>query len=248
MRGHDPTAGARTVRVAVMGDTGVGKSKLLEKICGGNSGSGLQVWAKAEKSPGGGMDLCEFIELDGGQGAHMSVRHPMFHQLDALMLVYDLTDDTSACSLQQWYESYVEFEGGRGGLQSEVSEGPFSTKRSTVHSRSTATRSSSGVYIPVCVVGTHLDAAHTPANPRSFCRRVSKRLLVLQRTLASVLRQALFLPMPSFLRSQGGPDVVLDSFRMRPNTRFLDWSCHDSSTREINDFLASVLENKQPSV
>eukprot|EP01059_Diplonema_ambulator_P009739 TRINITY_DN19687_c0_g1_i1.p1 TRINITY_DN19687_c0_g1~~TRINITY_DN19687_c0_g1_i1.p1 ORF type:complete len:166 (+),score=5.78 TRINITY_DN19687_c0_g1_i1:48-500(+) len=150
-----------------------------------------------------------------------------------------MTDDASACSLQQWYDSFVEFEGGGAALPTVT--------HPTLHSRTT--RATHPTYIPLLVIGTHSDQSQkAPTNPRSLCRRVSKKLLSLQRTLASLLRQALFLPMPSFLASTGGSDVVIDSFRMRPNTRVLEWSCHDPDTKEIQDFLHAVLENAQPTV
>ncbi|KAJ9446113.1 Ras-related protein RABG2 [Diplonema papillatum] len=260
---------ARTVRVLVMGDQGVGKSELLAYICGQATdseerSSGLQVWVKLSRGGDGRKEVFEFIELAGESKYHKSTRWPMFNRADALILVYDLTDDTSACSLRQWYESFEEYrlaQNPTGPSIQMVDSTPVNTdscypspyRRSympalrprgqfAAHDRTPV------ITTPVLVIGTRKDKARPPANPASYWRKVSRFLLSTQRMLAAVLQRVLFLPMPSFMLAGGGKEGAMEFFRARTNTSFVEWSARNPSTdiEGVTAFLDSVVDAMYP--
>ena len=271
-------SGGRTARVLVMGDTGVGKSEFLSELCGmkgeaAKGGGGLQAWVSLERGLGGRKDVVEFVELCGDTSYHKSVRWPMFNKVDAIVLVYDLTDDSSAFSLRQWKESYDEYvaldsKGAAGGADPDSPLSPCmqggggsydvgSLRTRDVRSRGLPPAAPAAQQsVPVLVVGTHKDAAgqRMPGNPSSFWRRLSQTLSAFQRTMASILRQVLFLPMPSFLFAAGGKEQVTEELRALRNTWFLEWSSLESvkdnpeKMSEAHEFLSSLLELLQPTV
>ena len=254
----DCLSGARTNRILVMGDSGVGKSELLAAVCDGDGvGSGCQAWVKVNKGLHGGKEVFEFIELHGDTKYHKSIRWPIFRTADGIILVYDLTDDYSLFSLKQWHSSYREYEAEYGSV-SKFSSPTHTTSsshhlrfdpHSELHSRGsfrnndTDHNSNSNNYssIPILVVGTRKDKVKYVSSAPSRWRTLSRTLLHFQKLMASILQQILFLPMPSFLL-QDGTASVLEHFRSIQNISFMEWSSvHPEETiSELKDFLNGV--------
>ena len=252
----------RTVRVLVMGDSGVGKSEFVSELCGMSKatkgGTGLQAWVSVEGGLGGTKDVIEFVELCGDTSYHKSVRWPMYKNVDAVILVYDLTDDSSAFSLKQWQSSFDDYTAEQSntvGLQHDVEA--MSARTAVPESLRTRGGGRSCVAspqaIPILVVGTHSDAVQrTRRNHVSIWRKISRTLLAFQRTMASILRQVLFLPMPSFLFSAGEKEQVLEELKSR-NTHFMEYSSQSKEDKperlqEAKEFLSTLLESVHPTI
>eukprot|EP01060_Flectonema_neradi_P029850 TRINITY_DN422_c0_g1_i3.p1 TRINITY_DN422_c0_g1~~TRINITY_DN422_c0_g1_i3.p1 ORF type:complete len:266 (+),score=17.83 TRINITY_DN422_c0_g1_i3:161-958(+) len=255
----DGLSGARTIRILVMGDSGVGKSELMSAICAGDDvGTGCQAWVRVERGPHGGKEVFEFIELHGDSKYHKSVRGwPIFRTGHGIILVYDLTDDYSLFSLKQWYNSYREYEAEHGGVskfstpthatssRDHLKFDPYSEVRSrgSFRNREPSSPTSSYTPIPILIVGTRKDKVKYVATAPSRWRKLSRSILNFQKLMASILQQILFLPMPSFLLQDSASDV-LEHFRSIQNVTFMEWSSvhPEEHIKELTEFLHSVAD------
>merc|ERR1711907_280370 len=155
-----------TVRILVVGETGIGKTSLIQLLCFGKSGSaaphtvGCSCEVKLHEYDEAKPVFLEFIDVGGSQ-KHQRCRHLFFYDFDAIMLVHDLTNRKSQQALDRWLaeieEAYVA--AGCNGSESEVASFVRVERHdSTDHIPSQAsTHVASFNALPRMYIGTKLD-------------------------------------------------------------------------------------------
>lgn len=108
------------IKVLVLGDSGVGKSCLVNLICNQNQKSntswtiGCSIEVKAhEFAEGTPKQNTFYVELwdVGGNKTHSVARHIFFSQFQALILVHDLTNSKSRLNLRKWLNEVLYASG-----------------------------------------------------------------------------------------------------------------------------------------
>ncbi|GAB1602795.1 rab-like protein 3 isoform X2 [Argonauta hians] len=140
------------VRIMVLGDSGVGKSSLVQLICHGevtNDPSytiGCSVEVKLhEYKAGTHAERTYFVELweTGGSKQHENSRYIFWNVIHGIILVYDLTNKKSHSNLRKWLCQALNKEDdkeSKGDLDSEL----FAENR-----------------IPILLIGTKVDMAQS---------------------------------------------------------------------------------------
>ncbi|KAF2077545.1 hypothetical protein CYY_001163 [Polysphondylium violaceum] len=103
----DPYQSVDKVRVIVVGDTAVGKSSLVHLLCHGEVQAGSPSWTL-----GCNTDVkiheyhskdyfVEFVDV-GGASKYKIARPILYHQVNGIIVVYDLTNKNSLANVKKW--------------------------------------------------------------------------------------------------------------------------------------------------
>ncbi|CAM1295481.1 RABL3 (predicted) [Pycnogonum litorale] len=115
------------VKVVVVGDSGVGKSSLVNLICHDQTASntswtiGCSVEVKLhDYKVGTPTEKTYFVELwdIGASNSHKNSRALFYHSLNGIILVHDLTNKKSQLNLRQWLSELLDKEGSSKGMNS----------------------------------------------------------------------------------------------------------------------------------
>lgn len=166
-----------SVRVLLLGDTGVGKSCLASCLASGGPGRanghtvGCEVHVRLLPPPPNQPGIPpRFVELwdVGGNKEHAALRHLFYEQVHGVIFVHDLCKRTSLASLPGWAAGLGA--AGRSAFASHpLVPSPFPA------SPLSARLAAQGVPVPALVVGAKADAAgHASA---AGCGVLERRLL-----------------------------------------------------------------------
>jgi Rab-like protein 3 len=176
------------IKVLVLGDSGVGKSCLVNLICNQNQKSnsswtiGCSIDVRAhEFAEGTPKQKTFYLELwdVGGNKTHSVARHIFFSQFQAMILVHDLTNSKSRLNLRKWLTE-VLYASGDAHPPSTRSTSSFSSS-SPLLSMSSSSADSFEAFdhelfvdqqVPTLLVGTKLDLIE----PQSLSRCRSSSL------------------------------------------------------------------------
>mmetsp|Transcript_132005 Transcript_132005/g.228787 ORF Transcript_132005/g.228787 Transcript_132005/m.228787 type:complete len:343 (-) Transcript_132005:1940-2968(-) len=98
-----------SVRLLVVGDSGVGKSSLVHLLCHNEvlkspqTTIGCRVSVKVrQRSQSGKLQFIEFFEVGGNTKYRRQARHPFYHTFNGIIFVYDMADESTLASLWDW--------------------------------------------------------------------------------------------------------------------------------------------------
>lgn len=114
------TSDTQAIRIMVLGDSGVGKSRLVRYLTalGGATPvtrEGTTVGAALEavvmQSPRGSKRVVEFMEVGGNRGFAAAARAPLFANAAAAMILYAEDNEASRQSVVHWHRELVDNAG-----------------------------------------------------------------------------------------------------------------------------------------
>jgi len=103
----EPTKTTDSLKIIVLGDSAVGKSKLLERFLLNNfvssrySTYAVNIFKHSTKIDGKSLDI-EFWDT-AGQEKFDSIHHSYFHQAHACIMIFDATRKITYKNLDRWY-------------------------------------------------------------------------------------------------------------------------------------------------
>ena len=171
-------------RILAVGDSGVGKTALLHKVCRGRADMG-----SPESTVGAGIEV-KLLSVDGGDGqevfaefvdvgchANYRLSRSFYYQgIDAILLVYDMSNWKSFANLKKWIKELSNDIKTAGPASQPVEQSSRRSAQQT-YQRASATSSSSSSgpksngkrtikNLPVLVVGNKLDMVRSWTNSK----------------------------------------------------------------------------------
>ena len=115
--------GMQTIRILLLGDSGVGKTSVVNYLCdksGEFASSGWTVGCHLEaiifESSSTGRNrkcLIEFIDIGGGSHGYAASRSVFYtYDINAILLVHDLSNNRSFSNLFKWIDEFAFANGG----------------------------------------------------------------------------------------------------------------------------------------
>ncbi|KAK9882100.1 hypothetical protein WA026_018944 [Henosepilachna vigintioctopunctata] len=161
----------KRVRIMVLGDSGVGKTSLVNLIAHNEPikspswtiGSSVEVKLHEYKE-GTKEQKTYFIEMwdIGGSNNHKNERHVFYNPCHGIILVYDLTNRKSEEHLNDWLQELLNREGGNSSMTSVTSFDEFDPENFLGTNQ-----------IPILVVGTKINQAHErKPNGKNFATQI----------------------------------------------------------------------------
>ncbi|XP_072019254.1 rab-like protein 3 isoform X2 [Amphiura filiformis] len=142
------------VRILVVGDSGVGKSSLVQLVChsqpvlnpGWTIGASVEVKIHdyKEGTPSQKSYFAEFWDI-GGSVDHATSRHIFYNPVHGIILVHDLTNRKSHSNLRRWLGEVLNKDHSNNGSSRHYSSGDYDPEQFA------------GSHIPVLVIGTKQD-------------------------------------------------------------------------------------------
>ncbi|EDO47568.1 predicted protein [Nematostella vectensis] len=159
-------AAVEKVRIAVVGDSGVGKTSLVHLICHEESISSaawtigctveVKLYDYKEGMPGGKTFFLEFWDI-GGSANHENSRSIFYNGINGLILVHDLTNRKSFTNLRKWLAEVLNASKDLYGANNKQKDSWFGFTTDIIEEYDP--EQFAGNQIPVIVVGTKLDQA-----------------------------------------------------------------------------------------
>eukprot|EP00794_Sanderia_malayensis_P000143 gene143-755_t len=152
------------IKIAVIGDSGVGKTSLVHILSHGETlkkspwtiGCSVEVLLYDFKHASSGADKSVFIEFwdVGGSTSHQNSRSIFYNSVNGVILVHDLSNKKSYQNLRKWF-SEVLYSGKQDFTGVTVKNGLYDSLGAPGYENDEF----SGNTLPVIIVGTKLDQA-----------------------------------------------------------------------------------------
>ena len=160
-------AAVEKVRILVVGDSGVGKTSLVNLMCHDESISSpawtigctveVKLYDYKERNPGARTVFLEFWDV-GGSANHRNTRSIFYSSVNGLILVHDLTNRKSTLNLRKWLAEVLNAGKENGTVKCNDNLFDLGFKEST---DDFDPEQFAGNQVPILIVGTKLDQGGT---------------------------------------------------------------------------------------